>query len=89
MYDRVEMVFREDMFQRLVLTDIDFGQAIRVMARVIRYVCELDLRVVKFVEIIYNNDSGGPPRQQVIDQMAADETRATRNQKPLSLYIHD
>jgi hypothetical protein len=28
-------------------------------------------------------------RQQAIDQMAANETRATRNQKLLSRYMHD
>ena len=62
MDDRVEMVFREDLFQRRVIADVGLDQEVSLVVDVIGDVCALDLRVVKFIEIIHDDDPGGALR---------------------------
>ena len=58
MDDRVEMLFRKDLFQRRIIADVGFDQRVRLVVEVIGDVCALDLRVIKVIEIIHDDDPG-------------------------------
>lgn len=86
MNDRIEHFVGKKLFERFVIAQISFDQAIGRMFQVFFDVGAFNLRIVELIKIVQHHDSRSLQSQQPIHQMTSNKTGSARDQK--TSFVH-
>src|SRR5215813_15587566 len=80
MHNATNLRLSECSFQRCAIADVRFDQLVILVGQVFTDVLAFDRRGVEVIEVIHNNSLPIAFTENPIDQMRADESRATSYQ---------